>query len=575
MRKWETLLNDVRDEFETRETELETLFELDERLLDESVSLEDTLKFMVESAVQLVRAEFADFLARRHETLEVVSSFPAGSSGGSVGISDSVTGRCVLTSKPVRIGNVRTDPEFSKLFKELYRPVSGHMISELAVPVIFEGAVIGVLNAESPKENHFDIHHERLLLTFAGQASLAFKKTRLFNEVDVFSSVSRLLTSDAYTADAQIQDVLSTALSPLTDFLGRVRHFQILSRDGNHLVVAYSSLGKDINVRVDIDKSVCGEAVLTGRPFLVGDVDSHPKYVRMLGDSIKSEMAVPIWIHGDIGGVLNFESEEADFFDEFSAVVARHFSGQLAWLLALLMLRFEMKSRNKADQANQIIQAMLNQTGNLIHRLNNIVGPIRLQAEEIQAYCQNELAGNKLLADLVAKIRESALDTLKLPEEMRKRFSEIENVNVNSVINEVVSQFRGRSNVIVKIDTTQHTMRVKCQALGDILYTLVQNGVEAMPNGGQISVSSLLVTFANLTDEFAEIIVTDHGTGIPAEHFDKIFEWGFSTKSKERKGLGWGLAWLKTFVEKAGGSVSFVSAVDKGTTFTLRFPLSK
>jgi two-component system cell cycle sensor histidine kinase/response regulator CckA len=307
-------------------------------------------------------------------------------------------------------------------------------------------------------------------------------------------------------------------------------------------------------------------------PIVVKDVTAHPKYVGMLGDNIKSEMAVPIVVQNEVTGVLNFESDKPAFFDEFSEVIVQHFSAQMGWLLTLLKLRFELSARARTERASEILQAMGDQTGNLVHRLKNLIGPIKLQAEELQVHYTKELAANPRIAQIVESIRKRSEDALALPTQMRKMFLEIDRVDVNSVIRDIVNHFRNLDNITITTDITKELPRVRCQGLGAALHTLIENAVDAMPAGGQIVVSSSKVTFHNLTDMFVEVSVKDEGTGIASENLDRIFDWGFSTKSIEHKGLGWGLGWVKTFVEKSDGTISVDSIPGKGATFRLRFP---
>jgi signal transduction histidine kinase len=73
-------------------------------------------------------------------------------------------------------------------------------------------------------------------------------------------------------------------------------------------------------------------------------------------------------------------------------------------------------------------------------------------------------------------------------------------------------------------------------------------------------------------DGQAVIEVADTGCGIPAERLETIFEDFATTK---RRGLGLGLAISKKIVEQLGGTIEVTSEVGLGTTFTLRFPLTK
>lgn len=100
------------------------------------------------------------------------------------------------------------------------------------------------------------------------------------------------------------------------------------------------------------------------------------------------------------------------------------------------------------------------------------------------------------------------------------------------------------------------------------LLALMINAVEAMPEGGELTLST-----CEAPDDGGSVLlrVSDTGAGIPAEVRDRIFDPFFSTKN-ETKGVGLGLAVVFGIVRRHGGTVSVDSAPHEGATFTLRLP---
>ena len=103
-------------------------------------------------------------------------------------------------------------------------------------------------------------------------------------------------------------------------------------------------------------------------------------------------------------------------------------------------------------------------------------------------------------------------------------------------------------------------------ALNRVYCNLIINAAQATPAGGSVQVRTLR------QEGHAVIEVADSGCGIPPERLETIFDDFVTTK---RRGLGLGLAISKKVVEQLGGTIGVASEVGHGSTFTLRFPLTK
>jgi signal transduction histidine kinase len=101
-------------------------------------------------------------------------------------------------------------------------------------------------------------------------------------------------------------------------------------------------------------------------------------------------------------------------------------------------------------------------------------------------------------------------------------------------------------------------------ALGRVYRNLITNAIQATAEGGTVTIVTARA------GDYAQITVTDTGSGIPPERLSEIFDDFITTK---RHGLGLGLAISKRIVEQLDGSISVASEVGRGTAFTLRFPI--
>ncbi|MBT3603012.1 MAG: response regulator, partial [Candidatus Latescibacteria bacterium] len=101
--------------------------------------------------------------------------------------------------------------------------------------------------------------------------------------------------------------------------------------------------------------------------------------------------------------------------------------------------------------------------------------------------------------------------------------------------------------------------------LYDALVNLIFNAVDAMPQGGTLSLTTQIV------DESTQIIVTDTGEGMDAETQQKVFEPFFTTKIDVGRGLG--LSTVYNTITRWKGLVTVESTLGQGTTFTITLPL--
>ena len=99
-----------------------------------------------------------------------------------------------------------------------------------------------------------------------------------------------------------------------------------------------------------------------------------------------------------------------------------------------------------------------------------------------------------------------------------------------------------------------------------VLVNLIENAVQAMPNGGKLTVKAFC------DKESACMCVEDTGAGIQEQNKPRIFSPLFTTRAK---GQGFGLSVCKKLVEAHDGVITFESQAEKGTQFTVKLPLKK
>ena len=112
--------------------------------------------------------------------------------------------------------------------------------------------------------------------------------------------------------------------------------------------------------------------------------------------------------------------------------------------------------------------------------------------------------------------------------------------------------------------------------LQQLLINLVDNAIKYTPSGGQVTVAAREIGSATDTHRQIQIVVADTGAGIPEKDLPRLTERFYrvdKARSRDLGGTGLGLAIVKHIVQAHGGELKITSAVNKGTTVTVRLPM--
>lgn len=148
-----------------------------------------------------------------------------------------------------------------------------------------------------------------------------------------------------------------------------------------------------------------------------------------------------------------------------------------------------------------------------------------------------------------------------------------ERVDIKHIIKVVLSLVTGparASNIVIKEEYTEGLpdILVDVSQIEQVFLNIINNSMDAMPNGGILTVKSFLA------GGYITVSVSDRGRGIEAEMLPRIFEPFFTTKDKV-SGAGLGLSVSLGIIERHGGKIDVESSVGEGTKFTVRLPVNE
>jgi signal transduction histidine kinase len=577
--KWETLLEDLRSEFQLREDELSLLNEIDKRILESEDTLRGVFAFAARRLRDLLQADHTQMLLRRGRFLETTYSGAGTDIGQLVPMTESLTGLCFIEDRVLNVGDV-TEPPFDRLYVPIQGYEQSHLRSLVAAPIRLGDRPIGVISAESSRPYAFRTDHERILYSVAAQVAVALQRLQMFDTAKLFAEVDKLvLEGQQYDTRDELQLALERVITELGLRI-KLSGAQILFCQGpDELEIVYSTSPTDVGLRVGIADSICGRAVREKKTIVVGDVSKDPDYRRMLGSAIQSEIAVPIMV-GDqhvVLGVLNVESEEPDVFIGFYELVINSFADKVKTLLALTKLRSDVTDTLELRNANDLLVAVGDQTSHMIHRLNNTVGAMRFRIRELQSL-QDEgtLRIDDQLRQTLGELFVLAERTLQMPEKMTNLLSQHSKlVDVNQCVRDSVTEVGVPEGVTVEYELGEGIPALELYSFDLVVQNLLRNAVDAMPEGGTLSVSTSLISHPQLTSGYVQLVVRDTGGGMSDDVMSRVFELNYTTKRGKEgmgRGLGLGLWWVRTFVRRAKGDISVKSGLGVGTEFTVKVP---
>ena len=224
-----------------------------------------------------------------------------------------ITGTAAATSHSVRVSDTSKDPRYINAIDSVR--------SELAVPLIVRGKVVGVLDIQSRHLDYFTRDQQNILTLLGSRLAIAIENARLFERVKEQAD-TLLLLSEVGRETSAILDV-EELLRRAAEQTKRVIDYQILS------IMLYDEEQKVFRHRVDLkhgqtvqsrlrasaSEGIVGAAATLKEPVLVPDVTVDSRYI-MVNPETRSELAIPMMNKGKIIGVLDLESPTPNYFTQ-------------------------------------------------------------------------------------------------------------------------------------------------------------------------------------------------------------------------------------------------------------------
>ncbi|HEY2517438.1 MAG TPA: HAMP domain-containing sensor histidine kinase [Polyangiaceae bacterium] len=300
------------------------------------------------------------------------------------------------------------------------------------------------------------------------------------------------------------------------------------------------------------------------------------------GAEFTSARAIPMVSGGDMFGALVLLFRARDTLTKDGEEVARGLVSLAATAMDkaakhahILRTHDELRASQDTLLRTEKLRALGEMAAGISHDLKNVVAPLSLHLQVARRAVAKKQDGDATVAiqECEAIVRRASELLERLRDFSRQApESRLEDVDLDRLAQEaaVIAKPRmasrpGRLNPIEFALGKPPAVPARSSEVLSALVNLVVNAIDAMPDGGTITLKS------GLKDGQAYVAVSDEGPGMSAEVRAKVFQPFFTTKGE--KGTGLGLAMVYACMQRHGGSVNVDSTLGRGTTFTLWFPI--
>lgn len=264
----------------------------------------------------------------------------------------------------------------------------------------------------------------------------------------------------------------------------------------------------------------------------------------------------------------------------------------------------EIKMLKEQGELRKRLAMLGEMSGGIAHELRNSMGTIMGYAKMLSKKFPDEDTAREEISTIISEVNNMDLIIRELLNYGRNVTPALSPVDLAGLLRKAIDATIGKSenhNIDVELDIHDlPVINIDEVLMRQALQNIIQNGLEAMPDGGRIRIAarSQVSEYRNIRDdghgnlrfpplkkggagefkqvsasvEGVEILISDTGAGIPKESLDKIFLPFYTTKAR---GTGMGLALVHKIILSHGGHIDVESEPGNGTTFRIYLPCVK
>ena len=265
-------------------------------------------------------------------------------------IGNGVTGTAAMERRIVVVDDVRTYPRYIEAVKNIR--------SELAVPLISQNRVVGVLDIQSPEPRYFREDQSRLLSLLASQIAIAIENARVYESERRNRELLALLYDISLDMGSTLQvdelvHKIAAAVKQKIDY-HTFSIFLIDEKQGllRPTFVIRSNERENQKLVLPVGTGLIGTAAKLNTPLRIGDVTQDSRYLNVHTET-RSELVVPLTSKGRVVGVVDLESTQVNYFTEYHEAFLMTLASRIASALVNAEL-YERVADNERRMAREM-----------------------------------------------------------------------------------------------------------------------------------------------------------------------------------------------------------------------------
>lgn len=473
------------------------------------------------------------------------------------------------------------------------------------IPLAIGDTRLGLLQLNDHRKGMFTLETIQIWERIADRLATALARNISEEALSISLEQSRLRESEilallkasrAVLQNKDFQDSAKAIFNDAKELIGATAGYvALLDKEGKNNDVLFLEAGlRPCTVDPSLPMPIRGlraEAYKSGKAVVENDFaqSQYSKFMPKGHVQLDNVLFAPLTIEKRVLGVIGLANKNGDF-TERDREMAMAFGeiASVALANSIMLEKLEEKEKELKTYSENLEKLVEERTKQLkdserLAAIGTVAGMVGhdirnpLQAISGDVYLAKTYLASSPDSEEKKNVEESLMEIEKNAEYIHKIVADLqefakppepklEEIDIEQILDSTLATIKIPENIAVIYPLAKVFPKIKADPtyLQRILINLTNNAIQAMPNGGKLTIS------ATCSKGKAIIAIHDTGEGIPENVKNKIFTPLMTTKAK---GQGFGLAAVKRFTEAMGGTVTFVSEDGKGTKFIVELPL--